>query len=162
MTMQHYDLVMTGGRVVDPASGRDGAGEVAVSGGRIAAIAETLPPHRATKTVDAKGRIVCPGLIDLHVHVYEWVTNFGLPPDDAGVHSGATTIVDQGSAGPWTVGGFKAFIADPAETDVRTEGVKSATRSERRILLSRPGWRSRPADFTQAQGDGGAGSHPSQ
>jgi dihydroorotase len=119
MTMQQYDLVITGGRVIDPVSGRDGAGEVAVSGGRIAAVADRLPPHRAAKTVDAKGRIVCPGLIDLHVHVYEWVTNFGLPPDDAGVHSGATTIVDQGSAGPWTVGGFKAFIADAAETDVR-------------------------------------------
>jgi dihydroorotase len=47
------------------------------------------------------------------------MTNFGLPADAAGVHSGATTIVDQGSTGAWTLGGFKAFISDPAKTDVR-------------------------------------------
>ncbi len=114
-----YDLVISSDRVIDPASGLDGPALIAVTGGRIAAVAEQLPPHDAARTVDAAGMIVCPGLIDMHVHVYEWVTNFGLPPDDAGVHSGATTIIDQGSAGAWTVGGFKAYIADPAETDVR-------------------------------------------
>ncbi len=114
-----HDLVVTGGHVIDPASGLDGPAQVAVKDGRIAAIARDLPPHDAQRTVDAAGQIVCPGLIDFHVHVYEWVTNFGLPPDEAGVHAGATTIVDQGSAGAWTVGGFKAHIAGRAETDVR-------------------------------------------
>jgi hypothetical protein len=47
------------------------------------------------------------------------VTNFGVPADAAGIQSGATTIVDQGSSGAWTLGGFKVFIADPARTDVR-------------------------------------------
>lgn len=120
MTTPRYDLVITGDRVIDPASGHNGPGQLAVLDGRIAALAEELPPHEAARTVDATGMVVCPGLIDMHVHVYEWVTNFGLPPDDAGIHSGATTIIDQGSAGPWTVGGFKAYIADPAETDVRS------------------------------------------
>jgi dihydroorotase len=115
-----YDVVVTGGRVIDPASGLDGPAQVAVKDGRIAAVAPELPPHDAKRTIDAAGQIVCPGLIDFHVHVYEWVTNFGLPPDEAGVHSGVTTIVDQGSAGAWTVGGFKAHIADPAVTDVRS------------------------------------------
>ncbi len=115
-----YDLVITGGRVIDPASNLDGRAQVAVTDGRIAAVAPELPPFDAARTIDAAGQIVCPGLIDFHVHVYEWVTNFGLPPDEAGVHSGATTIVDQGSAGAWTVGGFKAHIADRAETDVRS------------------------------------------
>ncbi len=114
-----YDLVITGGRVIDPASGLDGRAQVAVTDGRIAAVAPELAPFDAARTIDAAGQIVCPGLIDFHVHVYEWVTNFGLPPDEAGVHAGATTIVDQGSAGAWTVGGFKAHIADRAETDVR-------------------------------------------
>lgn len=119
MTVQ-YDLVISSDRVIDPANGLDGPAQIAVKDGRIAAVAPVLPAHIAAKTVDATGRIVCPGLIDIHVHVYEWVTNFGLPADDAGVHSGATTIIDQGSAGPWTVGGFKAYIADPAITDVRS------------------------------------------
>ena len=90
-----------------------------IEDGRIAAFAPELPPDRADRRIDARGRTVCPGLIDFHVHVYEWVTNFGLHPDEAGVHSGATTIVDQGSSGAWTVGGFDADIARPAETDVR-------------------------------------------
>lgn len=116
----HYDLVITGDRVIDPASGLDGPAQIGIADGKIAALADELGPHTSDETVDARGRIVTPGLIDLHVHVYEWVTNFGLAADDAGIHSGATTIVDQGSAGPWTVGGFKAYIADPAQTDVRS------------------------------------------
>ena len=115
-----YDLVVTGDRVIDPASGLDGRAQIAVKDGRIAAVAPELAPFDATHTIDAGGQIVCPGLIDFHVHVYEWVTNFGLTPDEAGIHSGATTIVDQGSAGAWTVGGFKVHIADRAETDVRS------------------------------------------
>lgn len=120
MTKPRYDLVISGDRVVDPSTGLDGPAQVAVTGDRIVAVEKELPPHGAGRTVDATGKLVCPGLMDMHVHVYEWVTNFGLPPDEAGVHSGATTIIDQGSAGPWTVGGFKAYIADPAETDVRS------------------------------------------
>ena len=114
-----YDLVIDCDDALDPGSGHRGPARIAVADGRIAAFATELPPHRAARSVDARGRLVCPGLIDFHVHVYEWVTNFGLHPDEAGVHSGATTIVDQGSAGAWTVGGFDAYIARPAETDVR-------------------------------------------
>ena len=116
----HYDLVISSDRVIDPGSGLSGPAKVAIKDRRIAAVADSLPPHSAARTIDATGQIVCPGLIDLHVHVYEWVTNFGIHPDDAGVHSGVTTVVDQGSAGPWTVGGFKVYIADPATTDVRS------------------------------------------
>ena len=115
-----YDLVITGERVIDPASGLNGRAQIAVKDGRIAAVAPELAPFNTTRTIDAGSQIVCPGLIDFHVHVYEWVTNFGLSPDEAGIHSGVTTIVDQGSAGAWTIGGFKVHIADRAETDVRS------------------------------------------
>ncbi|MCY4550246.1 MAG: amidohydrolase/deacetylase family metallohydrolase [Defluviicoccus sp.] len=114
-----YDLVIACDDAVDPGTGFRGAAEIAVRDGRIAAFAPALPPHCAARHIDARGKLVCPGLIDLHVHVYEWVTNFGLHPDEAGVHSGVTTIVDQGSAGAWTIGGFDAYVARPAETDVR-------------------------------------------
>ena len=114
-----YDLVIASDDAIDPGTDYRGPAEIAVKGGRIAAFAPELPPHRADRRFDARGGTVCPGLIDFHVHVYEWVTNFGLHPDEAGVHSGATTIVDQGSSGAWTVGGFDAYIARAAETDVR-------------------------------------------
>ena len=115
-----YDLVITSERVIDPANGLNGRAQIAVKDGRIAAVAPELAPFYTTRTIDAGSQIVCPGLIDFHVHVYEWVTNFGLSPDEAGIHSGVTTIVDQGSAGAWTIGGFKVHIADRAETDVRS------------------------------------------
>ena len=117
--METHDLVIACDDAVDPGSNYRGPAEIAVRDGRIAAFAPELPPHRAARRIDARGRLVCPGLIDFHVHVYEWVTNFGLHPDEAGVHSGATTIVDQGSAGAWTIGGFDAYVARPAETDVK-------------------------------------------
>jgi imidazolonepropionase-like amidohydrolase len=68
--------------------------------------------------IDAPGKIVCPGLIDIHIHVYEWVTNFGINADNGGVGVGAITVVDQGSAGAWTFVGFEHSI-EKAATDVR-------------------------------------------
>lgn len=114
--MGDFDLVITGGRVIDPAQGLDKGLDVAINGDRIAALGENLKGQR---TIAADGKIVCPGLIDLHVHVYEWVTNFGVNPDDAGINAGATTIVDQGSTGAWTYGGFKTYVIERARTDVR-------------------------------------------
>jgi len=115
-----FDLIITGDRVIDPSSGLDGPAQVAVADGRIVSVSDKLPLQSGCRHIDATGMIVCPGLIDIHVHVYEWVTNFGLPADDVGIHAGATTIIDQGSAGPWTIGGFKAYVADRAMTDVRS------------------------------------------
>jgi dihydroorotase len=114
-----FDCVLTNCRVLDPANGIDGRLDVGIHAGRIAAVEPGLAqrPHR--DRIDLGGAIVTPGLIDIHVHVYEWVTDFGLPPDEAGIESGATTIVDQGSAGVWTFGGFKAYVIDRARTDVR-------------------------------------------
>lgn len=114
-----YDLVITGGHVIDPEQGFDGPGELAITNGRIAALARQLPPQPAKKTVNVNGAVVCPGLVDVHVHVYEWVTNFGVLADDAGVHSGVTTAVDAGSSGAWTFGGFKAHVIEKSKTDVR-------------------------------------------
>lgn len=116
---QRADLLLKGGHVIDPANGIDAVMDIAIIGQHIAAVGAAASAMPARKTLDATGAIISPGFIDMHVHCYEWVTNFGVPADAAGIHSGATTIVDQGSSGAWTVGGFKAFIADPAKTDVR-------------------------------------------
>lgn len=119
MTTEPFDLVIAGGRVIDPAQGIDQHLDVAISGDRIAALGKDLASLPSKRVIPAQGMIVCPGLIDMHVHVYEWVTNFGVSADDAGVNAGATTIVDQGSSGAWTYGGFKAHVIDKALTDVR-------------------------------------------
>ena len=114
------DLVIRNGMVVDPANNIEAVMDIAVAAGRIRTVAADLSGLPCLRSIDAAGALVCPGLIDLHVHVYEWVTNFGVNADDAGVNAGCTTIVDQGSAGAWTFGGFKAHVIEPARTDVRS------------------------------------------
>lgn len=114
-----FDLVLAGARVCDPASGLDRVCDVAVAGDRIAAIGPDLKPL-GRETIDLAGHIVTPGWVDLHVHVFEWMTTFGLPPDDAGIHSGVTTAVDQGGAGAYTIPAFAHHIAARAATDIRS------------------------------------------
>lgn len=113
-----YDLVLTGGRVCDPASRLDRICDLAVQGDRIAEIGAGLASC-AREVINLDGKLATPGWIDLHVHVFEWMTTFGLPPDDAGVHAGVTTAVDQGGAGAWTIPAFEHYIADRAQTDIR-------------------------------------------
>jgi dihydroorotase len=115
----HADLLLQGGHLIDPAHNHDGIADVAIGNGRVIAVGPAAQEFAPRRQIDVRGAIVTPGFVDMHAHVYEWVTNFGVPADAAGVQSGVTTIVDQGSSGAWTFGGFKAFIADPARTDVR-------------------------------------------
>jgi dihydroorotase len=114
-----YDLVLRGGRVIDPAREIDGHLDVAVRGGTIAAVAPAIAAARGTRVIDVPGRLVVPGMIDTHAHVYQYVTGaFGMNPDLVGVRSGVTTVIDQGGASPLTIDGFRKFIAEPASTRV--------------------------------------------
>ena len=83
----NYDLVLTGAQICDPATGLDRTCDLAVTGDRIAAVGSGLA-SRARQVIELDGKLATAGWIDLHVHVFEWMTTFGLPPDDAGVHSG--------------------------------------------------------------------------
>src|ERR1700675_3737852 len=114
-----YDLLLRGGRVICPASGIDGIHDVAIRGGRIAAVESTILPSSATEVIDVAGKLVLPGLIDTHAHVYQYVTGrFGLNPDMVGVRSGVTTVIDQGGPSCMTLPGFRHFIVEPAATQV--------------------------------------------
>ena len=114
-----YDLMLRGGRVICPASGIDGIRDVAIRDGRIAAIEPSLLPSGASEVIDAAGKLVLPGLIDTHAHVYQYVTGrFGLNADMVGVRSGVTTVVDQGGPSCMTLPGFRHFVAEKAETRV--------------------------------------------
>jgi dihydroorotase len=113
-----YDLLIKGGRVIDPAQNIDGLMDVAVSGGKIAGIMPTIPPQGVGNTIDATGKIVTPGLIDLHTHVYDGFLNNGANPDVVGVNQGVTTVVDGGSAGYALFGGFPRYVIPAARTTV--------------------------------------------
>jgi dihydroorotase len=105
-----YDLVLKGGRVVDPAGNLDGVLDVAVDNGLIAKIAAGIAPTEAARVIEVKDKLVTPGLIDLHAHVFEGVNRTGVNPDLGGVYSGVTTIVDAGSAGAATFGGWQHIL----------------------------------------------------
>ncbi|HEX9326645.1 MAG TPA: amidohydrolase family protein, partial [Reyranella sp.] len=108
-----YDLLLRGGHVIDPATGWDGIADIAIRDRRIAAVASELS-GAARETIDLKGRLVLPGMIDTHAHVYTYVSGrFGLPADMVGVESGVTTLVDQGGPSCMTFPGFRKFIAEP-------------------------------------------------
>ena len=113
-----FDLLITGGRVVDPAQGRDGALDIGVLGGRIAEVGPGLPRDGAENVIDVSGRLVTPGLIDLHCHIYGAVTPYGVDPERAGVSSGVTTVVDAGSAGAATFERLSGSLADPPRCSV--------------------------------------------
>lgn len=113
-----YDLILRGGRVIDPSQGIDGSLDVGVRGGQIAAVAKDLPGP-ARETVDVRGKLVLPGLIDTHAHVYRYVSGrFGLDADSVGVRSGVTTVVDQGGPSVLTFPGFREYVEKPAATRV--------------------------------------------
>jgi dihydroorotase len=96
--------------VVDPSSKLDGMLDVAVEKGKIARVAAGNAPTEAARVIEVTGKIVTPGLIDLHAHVFEGVNRTGVNPDLAGVLSGVTTIVDAGSAGAATFGGWRHIL----------------------------------------------------
>src|ERR1700677_4464947 len=105
------DVLLQGGRVIDPASGVDAVCDVRVSDGRIVSLAPRIAAGRE-EVIDCRGRLVLPGLIDTHAHVYEHVTGgFGLNADLCGVRSGVTTLVDQGGPSCMTLPGFRHYVA---------------------------------------------------
>ncbi len=114
-----YDLVLRGGHVICPASGLNGTMDVGIRNGYIAAVQPSILPSSAKKVADVSGKLVLPGLIDTHAHVYRYVTGrFGLDADLVGVHSGVTTVVDQGGPSCMTFPGFRHHVAEPAKTRV--------------------------------------------
>lgn len=118
-------VVLAGGRIVDPKNGIDQVGDVTVVDGKIAAVGER-PADAASEggaalahqVIDVTGKLVIPGLIDFHCHIYHGVGAYGLHPDRPGWRSGVTRVNDIGSTGWMTLEGFRYHIARPATSRV--------------------------------------------
>jgi dihydroorotase len=113
-----YDLLIAGGRVIDPVQNLSAERDVAIAGGRIARVAANIPPGQARQVYDAKGKIVTPGLIDAHTHVYQYGINLSVDSDIVGFQSGVTTVLDCGSTGAGTFAGFRRYVIDRASTRI--------------------------------------------
>jgi dihydroorotase len=117
MHKQLTNFLLKGGRLLDPASGIDGPFDVHVKNGLITAIVPDLSPDGAS-VIDAKGLIVTPGLIDVHLHLMKGLGAFGVDPDVFGVGSGVTTVVDAGSAGHTLLNVFRNYVTESAKSRV--------------------------------------------
>lgn len=107
--------VLKGGRIIDPATQTDGVGDLVVQDGKIAD--PSLPVPAGAQTIDCRGKLVLPGLIDTHAHVFRYVTGrFGLDADMCGVQSGVTTLVDQGGPSCITLPAFRHYVAEQSHT----------------------------------------------
>lgn len=105
-----YDLLIQGGHVIDPAQGLSAVRDIAVSGTKIARVEPSLAASEARIVIDARKKIVTPGLVDIHVHVHDGVAPLGIPADPNCIAKGATTVVDAGSAGAHTFPSLRRII----------------------------------------------------
>ena len=113
-----YELIVRGGRVLDPSQEIDGVMDIAFSGGKVAALASNLEAGPTSMVRDANGLIVTPGLIDLHTHVYWGGTSIGIDAEEFCRTSGVTTAVDTGSAGPGNFAGFRKHVIETSQVRI--------------------------------------------
>lgn len=117
-------VLITGGRVIDPATGVDRHADVLIVNGQIAAV--SADPRELDRSgavgsaqrLDATGMLVLPGFVDFHVHVYDGVSHYGIDADTSCLMRGVTHAVDAGSAGAQTFAGFKRYVMDTARTSL--------------------------------------------
>ena len=116
--MAAYDLILKGGRVIDPSQKLDATSDVAFAGGKVAAVGRDLKAGPGTDVRDVSGTIVSPGLIDLHTHVYWGGTSLGIDAEEFCRTSGVTTAIDTGSAGPGNFAGFRKHVIERSEVRI--------------------------------------------
>ena len=114
--MATFDVLLKGGRVLDPAQGIDATLDIGTKHGRITAVEADLPSDDAWLVLDVADHFVTPGLIDLHAHLYWGGTDLGVLPDPMCLTTGVTTAADAGSAGWANFTGFRHFIVGQART----------------------------------------------
>jgi len=113
-----YDLILRGGRVIDPSQKLDAVMDVAFADGKVARIGQGLKAEASTDVREVPGAIVTPGLIDLHTHVYWGGTALGIDAEDFCRRSGVTTAIDTGSAGPGNFVGFRKHVIEKSEVRI--------------------------------------------
>ena len=111
-----FDLVIKGGEVLDPSQKLRGIRDIGIRNGVVESVTVDIPAARAIKLIDAMGRLVTPGLVDLHGHTFPYGSGIGIPADELVPHQGTTTAVSAGDAGANNFAGFRRFIVGSTRT----------------------------------------------
>ncbi len=111
-----FDLVIKGGDVLDPSQSLRGKRDIGIRFGVIEAVEADIPAARALRVLDAGGKLVTPGLIDLHSHVFPYGSAIGIPADELVAHQGTTTCVSAGDAGANNFAAFRRYVVPQART----------------------------------------------
>jgi len=111
-----FDLVIKGGEVLDPSQSLRGRRDIGIRYGMVEAVEPDIPAARALRVIDAGGKLVTPGLVDLHCHVYPYGSAIGIPADELIAHQCTTTCVSAGDAGANNFAGFRRFIVAQTRT----------------------------------------------
>jgi dihydroorotase len=112
-----FDLVIKGGEVLDPSQSLRAKRDVGLRWGVVEAVEESIPAERALRSIDATGKLVLPGLVDLHCHIYPYGSAIGIPADELVQFQGTTTVVSAGDAGVNNLAALRRFIV--AQTRAR-------------------------------------------
>ena len=111
-----FDLVIKGGDVLDPSQSLRAKRDIGIRFGVIEAVDADIPATRARQVLDVAGKLVTPGLVDLHTHVYPYGSAIGIPADELVPHQGTTTCVSAGDAGANNFAGFRRFVVAQTRT----------------------------------------------
>ncbi len=111
-----FDLLIRGGEVLDPSQNLRGIRDIGIRFGVVEAVERSIPPERALRVLEAGGRLVTPGLIDLHSHVYPYGSAIGIPADELVPYQATTTVVSAGDAGANNFAGFRRHMVAQTRT----------------------------------------------
>lgn len=114
-----YDLLIKGGTVIDPSQRIEAVMDVALASGKVARLAPDIPAGEARQVIRADGKLVTPGLIDIHTHVFPFVGPYGIEADPHCLRRGVTTVVDAGTSGYFTFPAFRRYDIERAFTRIR-------------------------------------------
>jgi dihydroorotase len=115
---ERFELVIRGGQIVDPSQGLNAKRDVGIRWGRIAAIESSIAAERAVQSIDATAKLVVPGLVDMHAHVYPQASALGLPADELVPYTATTTYVSAGDAGANNFSAFKHYVIAQARSRI--------------------------------------------
>jgi dihydroorotase len=111
-----FDLLLRNADVLDPSQGLRGKRDIGMRYGLIEAVEPSIAPERANRVMDAGGKLVTPGLIDLHAHTYPFGSAIGIPADELVAHQCTTTVVSAGDGGANNIAAWRRFVVPGART----------------------------------------------